>query len=232
MWELWEMQFPQIFAKTEAEILQVILGRQKWIETENHAHFGWGKLEYQMILLSAAGVGLTAREEQQLIVEEDLDWGVGFGLVGIWRQRSHLSSSCPGGGMGPVWPLTWLPGHPKSCRTSWVQCCALAIPGNPVACPFAGRKGVVLIRSRQPGNSFRSGETACFWSSCAVQSLQKINPLDFLHNQPFPADCLEKPGISCGCKRQLDPESSYEGVEKQSCDSGEVLFPAEQRDLY
>jgi len=29
MWELWEMQFPQIFAKTEAEILQVILGRQK-----------------------------------------------------------------------------------------------------------------------------------------------------------------------------------------------------------
>lgn len=38
--------------------------------------------------------------------------------------------------------------------------------------------------------------------------------------------------LSCGYKKQLDPESSYEGHEKQSCDSGEILFHAEQRDFY
>lgn len=38
--------------------------------------------------------------------------------------------------------------------------------------------------------------------------------------------------LSCCCKRQVDHYSSYEGVETQSCDSGVVLFLAEQRDLY
>lgn len=77
------MQFPQIFAETESKMLQSILGREKLLKKENDAHFDWGKAEFHMNLFGAARTGLTARGEQELVMEGESRWGVGLRLVGM-----------------------------------------------------------------------------------------------------------------------------------------------------
>lgn len=44
--------------------------------------------------------------------------GCGTEVSGDVEAEKPFELSSPEGGMGPVWPLTWLPGHPKGYMTS------------------------------------------------------------------------------------------------------------------
>lgn len=78
MWELWEMQFPHMFAKTEAKMLQFNFGREKWLK-KNHPHFDQGKEEHQMNQLTAEGAELAGKGGRELMVEGESVWGTGSG---------------------------------------------------------------------------------------------------------------------------------------------------------
>lgn len=110
--------------------------------------------------------------------------GCGTGDGEDVEAKKSFKLLLPWGWHGPVWPLAWLPGHPKRCRTSWVQCCPLAIPGNLVVYLSAGKKGVVFISSRPLGRSFRAGKTARFYITVLFRACKRSIPLIYYIASP------------------------------------------------
>lgn len=88
----------------------------------------------------------------------------------------------------------------------------------------------MLTSSPSPKDSFRAEETAFFFDPAVLFRACKRS-IAYI-TSPSMLISWKSQVLSCCCKRQLDHYSSYEGVETRSCDSGVVLFLAEQRDLY
>lgn len=68
-----------------------------------------------MNLLSAAEQGSQLRDSSWW---REGGLGCGVEVGGDVEAEKPFELFTPEGGMGPVWPFTWLPGHPTGYRTS------------------------------------------------------------------------------------------------------------------
>lgn len=207
----------------------IIPGREKRLEKEKCVYFVWGRVEFQV---------KAAQCSRSRVRSEGRGRACGGIRAGVWDRdwwgcggKAVFLFFCPGDGTGQVWLLTWLLGHPEGCRTSWVQCSPPAIPGNHI--PICWEEGCCSYKLSATWRFLHSQQNCMVLTYLCSSELAKKNSIPLFSTWPAIPCCLlgKTRYVLAVTRNNLDPESLYEGGEKQSCDSWDILFPSEQRDI-